>query len=200
MSHSDMLLLVSNDDSVMMNRGDVCHDDQLQVCGDAHRLMHVPSQDLRDQVMSSLAHDRTATGHCHGAEEGNDRENQDREAASDGDFRHRWRIPEIHGRPGHHASGQARAGLQVRLQHAPPRPKCPWLSGNSHRRPRDIPREPSGPQPAVSKAKVIVTRGDSRAPREHSDRSGGSGGRLDITSMWSNIVHPGTQHADRRRA
>lgn len=168
----------------MMNRGDICNHDQLQVCEGAHRPMHVPWQDLRDQVMSLLAHDHSATGHCHGAQEGNDRENQDREAASEGDFRHRWRIPEIHGRPGHHAMAMAKWPSSSRA------PTCSKLGQGASRVGTVTdgqgislgnPREPSGPQLAVSKAKVIVTRGGARAPREHSDRSGGSGGGFDTT-------------------
>ena len=92
MSHSDMLQLISVDDAVMMNDGNECHDDQvLQLCEAATVLvvdphghqqpMHVPSQNLRDQVMSSLANAQSATGPCHGTQEGNDRE-EDREATT----------------------------------------------------------------------------------------------------------------------
>ena len=90
-----MLQLPTHDGAVMMNHGDGCHDDQiLQLCEDAtvlvvdqhghHQPMHVPSQELRDQVMSSLAHDPSTTGPCHGTEEGID---QGGEAPTDGSLR-----------------------------------------------------------------------------------------------------------------
>ena len=95
MSQSDMLQLLTHDGAVMMNHGDGCHDDQiLQLCEDAtvlvvdqhghHQPMHAPSQELRDQVMSSLAHDPLTTGPCHGTEEGID---QGGEATTNGSLR-----------------------------------------------------------------------------------------------------------------